>query len=285
MSGSLVIAPATLSYQTDWACVETTTPGVLFRKDEALAGYGFYDSITFTATSVMFSRPDSAVFKSEVVPFLIIADGNPIDIKITRGRDRDALEDHRGRASVKIGDNSYQNDVTSSQTNERIFYNCPLPLTTTFIPRNPGTQPSQLVTNFTKNVQNVYHLAGNSGGVPFGPDPEARWGYILPGINSSILVIYFDAEQCQMLFVDHGTIVDSKIVEKVKADGSAWQSGGFVLAQAGSATFQAIATFHVISENLIEIQVSLSGVLHHEAAPDIPIPNRVEVIKIDSDIE
>jgi hypothetical protein len=63
-------------------------------------------------------------------------------------------------------------------------------------------------------------------------------GYILPGINSSILVIYFDAEKCQMLFVDHGTIIDSKIVEKVKAEGSRWQSGGFVLAQAGSATFQ-----------------------------------------------
>jgi hypothetical protein len=69
-------------------------------------------------------------------------------------------------------------------------------------------------------------------------DVRGAVGYILPGINSSILVIYFDAEQCQMLFVDHGTIVDSKIVEKVKADGSAWQSGGFVLAQAGSATFQ-----------------------------------------------
>lgn len=64
----LVIAPATLSYQTDWACVETTTPGVSFRKDEALASYALYDNVTFTATSVMFSKPHSEVFESGVVP-------------------------------------------------------------------------------------------------------------------------------------------------------------------------------------------------------------------------
>jgi hypothetical protein len=63
----LVIAPATLSYQTDWARVETT-PGISFRKDEALAGYPLYDDIEFTLTSVTFSRPHSEVFKSGVVP-------------------------------------------------------------------------------------------------------------------------------------------------------------------------------------------------------------------------
>ena len=66
---SMVIVPATLSYQTDWARVEVTSPGVSFRKDEALAGYAFYDNVTFTTTSVMFSKPHSEVFGSGVVPY------------------------------------------------------------------------------------------------------------------------------------------------------------------------------------------------------------------------
>jgi hypothetical protein len=67
---SMVVVPATLSYQTDWARVEVTSPGVSFRMDEGLAGsgYAFYDNVTFTTTSVMFSKPNSEVFASGVVP-------------------------------------------------------------------------------------------------------------------------------------------------------------------------------------------------------------------------
>ncbi|KAJ7902612.1 hypothetical protein B0H14DRAFT_3422108 [Mycena olivaceomarginata] len=151
----LVIAPATLSYQTDWASVETTTPGVSFRKDEALASYALYDNVTFTATSVTFSKPHSEVFESGVVPFLIVGDGQPINIKIAKGRDRNYMEDYCGSASVKFGNNSYHN----SESDEKRFYDCPLPLTMSFIPRNLEAQPLQLIVNLTNNVY-------NSGGPP-----------------------------------------------------------------------------------------------------------------------
>ncbi|KAJ7074990.1 hypothetical protein B0H15DRAFT_868222 [Mycena belliarum] len=156
----LVIAPATLSYQTDWARVETTSPGVSFRKDEALAGYALYDKVTFTATSVMFSQPHSEVFESGVVPFLIVGDGSPIDITVSKGRDRDCLKDYGGSATVKFGNNSYRNNATE----EEDFHNCPLPLTTTFLPRNPGAQPIQLTVNLTNNVYPTSNP--NSGGSP-----------------------------------------------------------------------------------------------------------------------
>jgi hypothetical protein len=49
--------------------VETITPGVSFRKDEALAGYPLYDNINFTPTTVTFDRPwQSEGFKTGVVP-------------------------------------------------------------------------------------------------------------------------------------------------------------------------------------------------------------------------
>ncbi|KAJ7512184.1 hypothetical protein B0H11DRAFT_2346137 [Mycena galericulata] len=327
----LVIAPATLSYQTDWACVETTTPGVSFRRDDALAGYALYDKVTMTATSIMFSQPYSEVFESGVVPFLIVGDGNPIDIKITKGRDRDTLGDYRGSASVKLGDNSYQNDVTSSQTNERRFDNCPLPLTTSFIPRNPGAQPIQLIVNLTNNI----YPTGNSGGPPFGPDSattvkltllnylsgeddsnptcdmvlaegspcvtrgktispptevksmskttgnagvyqnattEGRTdirgavGYIIPGGNS-ILVIYFDAVKCRLLTVDAGTAIDSKVVNRADTEGQSMVTGSIVL-DGGGSNFGARATSELVSENLVEMQVSLRNVMTVPGPPE-----------------
>ncbi|KAJ7896735.1 hypothetical protein B0H14DRAFT_2678548, partial [Mycena olivaceomarginata] len=297
----LVIAPATFTYQGDWACVETITPGVSFRKDEALAGYPLYDNINFTPTTVTFDRPwQSEGFKTGVVPFIIVADGSPIDIKIT------------GSASVTFGGNSYQNDATSSAINERTFYRCPLPLTTTFMPLNPGLQfinvysggnsggppldsgttikltllnhlrndddPCNVVLSkgspcLTRGktisgpteVESMGKKEGNAGvyqtAVAEGPKGvRGAVGYALPGINSSILVIYFDAVKCRLLFVDHGTVIDSSIVDKVEAKGESLITGSLVLEHSGGSNFEAKATSNIMPDNLVEMRVSLTNV-------------------------
>lgn len=61
--------PATLAYHTDWAKVETSTPGTTFRKDAAFEEK-VYEHVTFSATSVMFDKPNSGVFRDGVVPYV-----------------------------------------------------------------------------------------------------------------------------------------------------------------------------------------------------------------------
>jgi hypothetical protein len=103
-------------------------------------------------------------------------------------------------------------------------------------------------------------------------------GYALPGINSSILVIYFDAVKCRLLFVDHGTVIDSSIVDKVEAKGESLITGSLVLEHSGGSNFevrqkcqlpacthgdrrfQAKATSNIMPDNLVEMRVSLTNV-------------------------
>jgi hypothetical protein len=83
---------------------------------------------------------------------------------------------------------------------------------------------------------------GNAGvyqtAVAEGPkDVRGALGYVLPGVNSSILVIYFDAVKCRLLFVDSGTVIDSNIVDKVEAEGKKKVSGSLVLEHGGGSNF------------------------------------------------
>lgn len=61
--------PATLSFQSDWAKVETTTPATTFRMDDAF-DKSIYADVTFTPTSVTFARPHSNAFHNGVVPYV-----------------------------------------------------------------------------------------------------------------------------------------------------------------------------------------------------------------------
>ncbi|KAJ7896744.1 hypothetical protein B0H14DRAFT_2678584 [Mycena olivaceomarginata] len=234
-----------------------------------------------------------------------------------------------GSTSVTFGGNSYQNDATSSATNERTFYRCPLPLTATFIPLNPGTRPIQLSVNLVNNVycgnspldsgttikltllnhlrnnndscnmvlakgspciirgkticgptevESMGEKEGNAGvyqtAVAEGPkDVRGAVGYVLPGVNSSILVIYFDAVRCRLLFVDSGTVIDSNIVDKVEAEGKKKVSGSLVLEHGGGSNFVAEETPDIMPGNLVEMQVLLRNVM---TAPVPPPPEKGE---------
>ncbi|KAJ7896728.1 hypothetical protein B0H14DRAFT_2678534 [Mycena olivaceomarginata] len=178
-----------------------------------------------------------------------------------------------GSASV-LG-NSYQNDATSSATNERTFYRCPLPLTTTFIPLNPGLQ---FMARDPFNFESMGEKEGNAGvyqtAVAEGPkDVRGAVGYVLPGVNSSILVIYFDAVKCRLLFVDSGTVIDSNIVDKVEAEGKKKVSGSLVLEHGGGSNFVAEETPDIMPGNLVEMQVLLRNVM---TAPVPPPPEKGE---------
>ena len=56
-----------LFYKTDWAKVETTTPGTIFQKDETVQAE-VYEHVTFTPTSVMFGKRKSRDFGEGDIP-------------------------------------------------------------------------------------------------------------------------------------------------------------------------------------------------------------------------
>ncbi|KAM6489438.1 Fungal fruit body lectin domain containing protein [Amanita muscaria] len=157
-----ICVPATLSFQTDWVRVDVTTPGTTFRKDNVFDDK-IYENVTFTNTSIMFSRPHSENFQHGVVPFVIVNHGPPVDLKVTHGRDRNQLGDKSGCASVSFGGTTYRNERSTEANNETVFHNCPLFLR----PANSYAisvrlrQPSSLQT-FTAVERVGWHFGGGA---------------------------------------------------------------------------------------------------------------------------
>ncbi|EMD41351.1 hypothetical protein CERSUDRAFT_61406 [Gelatoporia subvermispora B] len=114
---------ASLSYATDWAKVEITTYGTAFIKDPSV-GSEVYRNVTITPTSLMISRPFSEAFRSGRVSFIIVNQGNPIDITTTHGRDRYRLGDRGGCATVEFSNNQYVNSKGQDRDNRMVFSNC-----------------------------------------------------------------------------------------------------------------------------------------------------------------
>ncbi|KAI2619599.1 hypothetical protein GGR54DRAFT_630639 [Hypoxylon sp. NC1633] len=79
-----VCVPATLTFRSDWAKIETTTAGTTVRRDDAFDA-NVYENVTFTNTSTI---------------FVIVNHGAFTDITVSHGRDGDRLGDMAGSASV-----------------------------------------------------------------------------------------------------------------------------------------------------------------------------------------
>ncbi|KAJ7334865.1 hypothetical protein DFH08DRAFT_813899 [Mycena albidolilacea] len=224
--------------------------------------------------------------------FLIIADGNPIDIKIMGSASVTfggfimldifhLISSDAGARPIQLSMNLINVSLVLSLIVNRLKMRPECLLRRQFRRTTVGFWQS-IIRGKTicgpTEVESMGEKEGNAGvyqtAVAEGPkDVRGAVGYVLPGVNSSILVIYFDAVKCRLLFVDSGTVIDSNIVDKVEAEGKKKVSGSLVLEHGGRSNFVAEETPNIMPGNLVEMQVLLRNVM---TAPVPPPPEKDE---------
>ncbi|KAM3499033.1 hypothetical protein MY11210_009639 [Beauveria gryllotalpidicola] len=116
-----VCVPATLTFCSNWAKMETTTAGTTVRRDDAFSAE-VYENVTFTNTSIMWGKEHAHYFQQRTIPFVIVNHGAFVNITVSHGRDGYRLGDMAGSASATFGAETYK----GSTDNGTAFARTPL---------------------------------------------------------------------------------------------------------------------------------------------------------------